>query len=373
MPSPLGDNAISSQLDAAYLDAMFDGARLGIIACNPAGEVISRNAVAVKLFPQLSDESAHVDVLELFRDAERETLSETFETCRTKRESAEFHWVADPDASNSPVFGVWCVPVVSDDGTLHGLSLWFRDISKRVRLQRDAESRKRLNVLGTLAGAVAHHYNNMLCSIATSLEFAANMRTTSAMRRALQRTADAVGRAGEVTQQLLAFAQADHREESYSDLTEAVLYYVDENEQRLAAQNVQLALDWQRIPICPIPREPIRIILENLVQNALEAMPDGGTLRIALAPRGSTHVAVSVIDSGDGIKPGALEHLFEPFFTTKGVLASGVGRNAGMGLAVVHGFVSEMGGRVSASNDSGGGAKFDIILPVPEARSADPS
>ena len=74
------------------------------------------------------------------------------------------------------------------------MSLWFRDITPRVRLHRTLDRQGRLASLGTLSGAVAHHYNNLLCCIATSVEYAINMTTVSAMRRALQRTADAVGR-----------------------------------------------------------------------------------------------------------------------------------------------------------------------------------
>jgi signal transduction histidine kinase len=228
------------------------------------------------------------------------------------------------------------------------------------------KKRERLTTLGELCGAVAHHYNNLLCGIATSIEYAMNMNTMTAMRRALLRTTDAVGRASQITRQLLAFAQADHRASDQADLTEIVLYYFDQTEKRLARHNIELALDWQRIPACPLPREQVIVVLDNLVNNAIEAMPSGGTLTVTLARRDEKSVCVSIIDGGGGMSTDNFEHLFEPFYTTKGELGSGTGRNAGMGLAVAHGLVNEMSGTITASNVPGRGARFDVVLPLPD-------
>jgi signal transduction histidine kinase len=211
---------------------------------------------------------------------------------------------------------------------------------------------------------VAHHYNNLLCCIATSLEYAINMNTLSAMRRALQRTADAVARATHITQQLLAFAQADHRDGDLSDFAEVVLGFCDEHEERLARLHIKLIAEWQVIPPVPVRRDQAFIVLNNIVDNAVEAMPSGGTLTLALARRDEDSVSLSIADSGPGIDPKHMERVFEPFFTTKGALGAGTGRNAGMGLAVAHGLVGEMHGTITASNIPGAGARFDIVLPV---------
>jgi PAS domain S-box-containing protein len=366
MPPHATDNQTSraTRVDPTYLESLFSGARLAIVACEPDGRMLAWNRAAEALFPQLDQQWETRDAAELFPEEDRLVLQAHRDACVDSLEPQEFNWYYDRSATAPIVYAVWWTPVVEENGRLRGLSLWFRDITQRVRLKRTVETRQRLNVLGSLAGAVAHHYNNLLCSIATSLEYASNMTTTSAMRRAMQRTVDAVTRAAEVTRQLLVFARADHRERTYSDLTEAVLYYVDENEQKLADQGIELRLDWQNVAVCPIPREQFGIVLDNLVRNAVEAMPNGGKLVIQIAQHDARHLAVNVTDSGPGIPPGAIEHLFEPFFTTKGVLGSGAARNAGMGLAVVHGFVSEMGGYVSAGNVGGNGARFEVILPI---------
>jgi signal transduction histidine kinase len=242
--------------------------------------------------------------------------------------------------------------------------VWFKDITARLQLRRSMRKRERLTTLGALAGSVAHHYNNLLCSIATSLEFALNMNTIAATRRVLRRTADAVGRATQLTQQLLAFAQADHRMSDLADLTESVLRYFDRNEAELAARGIKLEVDWQRIPFVPVRRDQFTIVIENLARNAIEAMPSGGTLTVTLQRRGEHAVMLTIADSGPGIAPDEMEHLFEPFFTTKGALGAGGTRQAGMGLAVAHGLISEMHGAISVCNAPTGGARFEIVLPL---------
>jgi signal transduction histidine kinase len=198
------------------------------------------------------------------------------------------------------------------------------------------------------------------------VEYASNMHTLTAMRHALQRAMQAIGRTVDITRQLTAFAQADYREADLADLTETLLYYFDQNEQRLAQHHIRLYLDYQQLPIWPVPREHLLIVLGNLVDNAIDVMPTGGCLSVTLARRDEKTVTLSVADTGSGLSPQDMEHLFEPFYTSKGVLGSGCSTNAGLGLAVVHGLVSEMRGSITASNVSGSGARFDIVLPIGE-------
>ncbi len=351
------------RLDPAYLESLFISAGFAIIACNPEGEVVAGNPAAAKLF---ASGGGHLGgpVSMLFPARDREAVEQLVDTVRTTLEPLEFRTRLGGTEADPLQYAVWFTPVLEADGTVRGVSLWFRDITERMRLRRSLKERERLASLGSLSGGVAHHYNNLLCCIATSVEYAINMNTTTAMRRALQRTAEAVVRATQITQQLLAFAQADRREGDQADLTEMVLYFVDENEEHLAQRHIKLLVDWQLIPIIPVRRDQVLVILENIVANAAEAMPSGGTIALTLARRDETSVCLTVADTAGGIEPEHMEHVFEPFFTTKGELGSGTQRNAGMGLAVVHGLVGEMRGTITASNVPGRGARFDVVLPI---------
>lgn len=344
-------------LEASFFERLFDGAGLAILACDPRGRVVAWSAIARELFAERVSGAARTAARELLPEDDRAIFDENFKACIERNEPAEFR-TRFAGVNKSPTdYAVWITP------HQQGAAVWFHDITVRMELRRGVRKHERLTVLGALSGAVAHHYNNLLCSIATSLEYAINMNTMSAMRRALRRTADAAARATRLTHQLLAFAQADYRAGDEADLTETVLYYFDENESRFNERGVTLDVDWKRSAALPVPREHLVIVLNNLVENSLDAMPDGGTLTVRLAPRGETHVCLSIADTGGGIPPDVLEHLFEPFHTTRGALLSGAGRREGMGLAVVYGLIAEMYGTVSAVNVPGG-ARFEVVLPT---------
>ncbi len=360
-PSATEASASPGRLDPGYLESLFQGAGFAILACRPDGEVVAGNTAAARLFGR---RALTGPVSALFPAHDREAVEQLLETVRATLEILEFQTRLGGTEQDPVEYAVWFTPVLEADGTLQGISLWFRDITSRMRLQRALDKRVRLESLGTLSGAVAHHYNNLLCCIATSVEYAINMNTLTAMRRALQRTADAVSRAAHITRQLLTFAQADHQGGDLADLTEVVLHYLDENEDRIAQRGIKLLVDWQVVPVMPVRRDHFWIILNNVVENAVEAMPTGGTLSVTLGRRDETSIALSIADTGHGIEPVHMEHLFEPFFTTKGELGDGAGRNAGMGLAVVHGLVGEMHGSITGANVPGRGARFDIVLPI---------
>jgi signal transduction histidine kinase len=182
-----------------------------------------------------------------------------------------------------------------------------------------------------------------------------------------------VSRASGITQQLLAFAQADYRSSDLSDLTETFLIFFDDVEPSLAQRGIRLRVDWidSKIPCTAVLRDPLRIALGNIVSNAVEAMPGGGTLSVKLARRDADSALITILDSGGGLNEADMEHLFEPFHTTKGVRGSGEARSAGLGLAVAHGLVAEMNGSITAVNVPGEGARFDIVLPVRTQSSSD--
>ncbi|MFH1748418.1 MAG: ATP-binding protein [Planctomycetota bacterium] len=360
------DRSAADRLDQAYLLSLFHGAGFGIVACESDGRVVACNVQASKLLPGAEATESPISVTDLFPPCDRETIRKLLSTCLSTLEPAEFNTrldVGDPEPRD---YAVWITPVLAPAGELRGVSFWLRDITKRQRLQHIVEKGARMASLGKLAGAVAHHYSNLLCSIGTSVEYARHMSTMTAMRRSLQRTSKAVGRAADITRQLLAFAQADHRDENMADLTETVLYFFDQREARLESHRIKLELDWQKIPALPIPREHFQIVLENLTNNAIDVMPDGGTLRVRLARHDHDTVQLSIADTGAGLSVEDLEHLFEPFHTSKGVLASGDTDNTGLGLAVAHGLVREMHGTITAGNIPGSGAHFDIVLPIPK-------
>lgn len=352
------------QLDAAFFERLFTGAGLAVFACDADGKILAWNPIGERLFQGQHGSPQAANLRDVLPAEHRPVLHEHLRMLVDTREPVEFRAHIRAGSAEATEYAVWLTPIFDEHDQLQCVCVWFNDITARLQLRRSMRKRERLTTLGALAGSVAHHYNNLLCSIATSLEFALNMNTMSAMRRVLRRTADAASRATQLTQQLLAFAQADHRMCDLGDVTEIVLRHFDQHEPELARHGIELKLDWERIPFIPVPREQFSIVVDNLTQNAIEAMPDGGALHVALRRRGENSAVLTISDTGLGIPPENMEHLFEPFFTTKGELSTGDAHRVGMGLAVVHGLVSEMHGTISAANLPTGGARFEIVLPI---------
>jgi signal transduction histidine kinase len=232
------------------------------------------------------------------------------------------------------------------------------------------EARK-LESVGRLAGGVAHDFNNLLTVI---LSCAATLEEDLATGRACApEDAESIRVAGErardLVQRLLAFGRQQLLSPQRIDLND-VLHGAEPLLRRVLGSRVRLELALAD-GLWPVrcDRASLERAVLNLVVNARDAMPEGGDLRIATenvarppADRGKggaeTWVCVRVEDTGTGLSPEVRDHLFEPFFTTKGQ-----GKGTGLGLASVHGNVTQAGGRIEVASEPGRGTRFDILLP----------
>jgi signal transduction histidine kinase len=224
-----------------------------------------------------------------------------------------------------------------------------------------------MTALRELAGAVAHHFSNLLGGMLTSIDFALVSSDSTVHRRALERIGASTGRASELIRQLQVFARAQRKDTDLADLTEVMLFFSEAVEPDLSEQSIRLELDLSPVDVYAVPRQSMLEVLNRLAANAREAMASGGVLRISLRQT-DREVIVRVRDGGPGIPPELIDRVFEPFFTTKGELAGGSGRNPGLGLAVVHGLVTDMGGTVNVQSPPGEGATFEIRLPRRKVR-----
>lgn len=258
-------------------------------------------------------------------------------------------------------------PIPAQDGApggpAQGVAIWIVDQTQRKRLAERLAQTEKIASLGTLAGGVAHHFNNILGGVTTFVDFALTSGDVASMRRALQMTAEAASRATKITQSLLSFAEQDSHRTDLADLTEVLLTFAHLVERPLTERQIKLELDLKAVPIVAVEANRMHQALGNLLTNAEEAMPHGGKVRIAL-DRAGDEARVTFSDTGGGIKPQHLALVFEPFFTTKGLLAGGDHANPGLGLSVVHGIVIEMGGRIEVQSKLGEGATFTIFLPL---------
>lgn len=267
---------------------------------------------------------------------------------------------------------VMLAPILDEAGRVIGVSGLVRDITSRKRLESELNRAEKLAGLGWLAGGVAHHFNNLLCGMSTRIDFALESRDSRQMERALRVAADAGGRMAEIVGNLLIFARPHELQLEPVALHEIAAEFAALRKGRLMQTATYFDLNLKPTEPVMINREHFGQVLNNLLNNSVEAL-DGrpGHIRIRTWQEGDS-AKLEFADDGPGLDPAHLPHIFEPFFTTKGAFAGGVGNHVGLGLAVAHAVVHELGGRIEVGGAPGRGAVFTITLPVRRPESAEP-
>jgi len=241
-----------------------------------------------------------------------------------------------------------------------------RDVTKQRSLAAQLEQAQKMEALGRLAGGVAHDFNNLLAIIQMCSSLAAAASTDRPEVAALlDDVLKASTRAASLTKQLLAFSRKQVIAPARIALGPALGDAVDLS-RRLAGSAVTVASEipedlWDVIGTSA----QVEQVVLNLAANARDAMPDGGTLRIAArnVPAGASRVdgpAVEIVvaDTGAGMSAEVMKHVFEPFFTTKQP-----GAGTGLGLATCYGIIEQLGGTISVASSEGEGTTFTILLP----------
>lgn len=261
-------------------------------------------------------------------------------------------------------------------GQAVGMLASFADITEDHKLQAQLLQAQKLESVGRLAGGIAHDFNNLLTVMKGYLELTlAGRGTSGAERDDLLEVSRAVDSAAALTQQLLAFSRKQIIAPVVLDLND-VVRGVQGMLTRLIGEDISLRMSLDdHLGRVRFDRGQAEQILVNLAINARDAMPGGGTLTLETSnvvlddgyerehpgTRAGHYVLLVVSDSGVGMTPETREHAFEPFFTTKAV-----GRGTGLGLAMIHGAVSQNGGRVEVYSEVGHGTSFKIYLPRTE-------
>ncbi|MCU7730110.1 ATP-binding protein [Actinoplanes sp. KI2] len=260
-------------------------------------------------------------------------------------------------------------PLRDEDGTVVAVAATERDMTaQKLALERSARA-ARLESVGQLAGGIAHDFNNLLAIILNYSDFLAD-EVSGPAADDLARIRDAAGRARSLISQLLTFAKREPTEVEIVDLNEVVAE-ADELLSRTIGANIRLVCrpDTGAVPVSA-NRGRLSQILLNLVVNARDAMPDGGTVVIETGiadlsedeagplPPGR-YARLTISDTGVGMTPEVRDRLFEPFFTTKPA-----DQGTGLGLATVYGIVGDAGGHIGVASEPGAGTTFQILLPV---------
>ncbi len=327
------------------------------------GPIIEANGVACAWTGYSREELLDLTITDVFDNSPelrtriiRQLKDQKTMTFTAVLKAQDGHTVAVEDTTS--LFALEGTPVI--------LSI-LHDITNRLRIESELQRMDKLESLGVLAGGIAHDFNNMLTGIVGNIELARTEERQDHARALLDEAGQEILRARGLTQQLLTFARGGEPVRSVQNLA-PILREVTAFALRGSNVRAVMTLSEGLWP-ANVDRGQIGQVFSNMVINADEAMPDGGTLSVAahnvrisepvphpdLVP--GCYVQVDISDTGTGISASDLHKIFDPFFSTKE-------RGSGLGLTTAYAIVRKHGGCIRIASAPGTGTTFSIYLPA---------
>ena len=244
--------------------------------------------------------------------------------------------------------------------------LLAEQMEERAKAEDQLRQSQKMQALGQLTGGIAHDFNNLLTVIQGSADILSRDDLADDRRKRFARAiVQAAENAAVLTSQLLAFARRQPLKPELVDLSELVASMTELLDRTMGER---IIIETSLGGSCPVTvdRNQLQSAILNVASNARDAMPDGGTLRIAVSNMssgsGEPMSGVAISDTGSGMDVETVGRIFEPFFTTKMT-----GKGTGLGLSQVYGFATQSGGDVLVESEPGKGTTVTILLPCSEA------
>lgn len=363
--------------EASYA-TLVEYAPIGVYRSNPAGQFLSVNSALVRMLGH--DSAADVLALDMGRDvyadaAERQRLIDRDTYTDHQYDDVEATWKRKDGHLLNVQLSVRAVRNAA--GQVEYYETFVRDVTEQRLLQQQLAQSQKMEAIGRLAGGVAHDFNNVLTAVFGYVDLLREeLPANSAAQRDLDEVRKASERAASLTKQLLAFSRQQVLEPVVLELNELVEDF-EKMLRRVIGEDVEmrLALGKHAGNVRADPGQ-LQQVLMNLVVNARDAMPTGGTLILETTNADLTeqyaelhqpvvpgpYIMLAVSDTGTGMTPETKARIFEPFFTTKEKH-----KGTGLGLSTVYGIVKQSGGYIWVYSEVGRGTTFKVYLPRVDA------
>ncbi len=371
---------ISRQKDAedrlrkseARYRSLIQGAAYGIYRTTVEGRILDANPAIATMLGYTVGELMSLNMSAVYQSAfDRSGLIERYHSGHSDSLTTEVTW---QKKDGTPIIVRLTARVVEFEDGLNCFEGVAEDITGKRALEEQLRQALKMEAVGRLARGIAHDFNNVLAAILGCSDLIA-MRMTAADPAfdEAQEIRKAAERGASLTRQLMIFSRNQMLEAKLVDLNVSVPEMANML-QRLAGDNVPMRMTMTgtatRVRIEPGQLEQVML---NLIVNARDAMPEGGTIdvlveRVTLDERAvlrhpgisdGAFARISVSDTGEGIHPDQQAQIFEPFFTTKDPA-----KGTGLGLSIVYGIAKEAGGTVSFSTALKVGTTFEVLLPL---------
>ncbi len=347
----------------------------GVITTDTQGYVILINSVAEKLTGWRQENAAGKplqNVFKIINEQTREPCANPVEQVMKTGHAAELanNTVLVAKNGKERIVADSGAPIRDKDSKIIGVVLVFRDITESRKLEREHLKAQKIESIGLLAGGIAHDFNNILNLILGNISIAkiAYQKKSEDVKieEILSNTEKAVHRASGLTQQLLTFSKGGSPVKKTTDIAELVKETISFT-LKGSASKCKFEIPGGLYPL-EIDEGQINQVINNIVINANQAMPEGGVIEVRienvtvgvndpLSLQPGPYVRISIKDNGTGITPDNLDKIFDPYFSTKE-------RGTGLGLSASHLIIRNHDGFINVNSSLGKGSTFHIYLPA---------
>ena len=377
----------ATRANEARYRTLFEYAPAGIVIADPNSYYVDANASICRMLGYTRDELIGLHASDIVAETEFQHIGSTLRELHGKHDHNREWKFRRKDNS---FFAAEVIATMMPDGNLLGI---VHDITERKAAEEDLRhtneslagtvaellnkteelaattqqlwQSSKLATMGELAASVAHELNNPLATLALHAESLLDqLPDGDPNRRPLEVIAQEVERMASLVSNLLLFSRRNHRQISSVDLCEEIVNSLDFVQYHLRSHKIDIVQDCaDNLPTVQADQQQLRQVFLNLITNASDAMPEGGTLtvrsRAGVMAGGQPAVVVEFSDTGTGIKTADLPKLWEPFFTTKPE-----GKGTGLGLGICRRTVEEHRGTIEIETEPAGGTTVRITLPA---------
>lgn len=338
----------------------------GLITTDLVGRIYAFNRSAEEITGLRAGDAIGKSIFDLFGSDIRDRVERSLDAGRKGEISPVQFESSFQDGSGPPRVTAACtiVPLTGKSGVTNGLIVTFQDVTQMKALEEVVRRSDRLAAIGRMAAGLAHEIRNPLGSMSSALQFlqesSARPPEESALMDVVLRESD---RMNSIITNFLAFARpsANGATSGRSNIDVGLalrdcLSLIKHSPEVNDAHEFDFQLPPEPVMI-DADETQLKQVFWNLARNAIQAMPDGGTLSVVLRNDAGRNVTVEFGDTGTGIAPEMLEHVFEPFTSGSG--------GTGLGLSIVYKIVQDHGGQINITSSRGAGTSVSLELPSP--------
>ena len=338
-----------------YSQNIIESLTVGVAVLDEEGKIIGWNRVLEDIFSMKKESVMEERLMDVLGEKNYSAIfpSDTHKGYRLLSEIT-----LDMPSGGKKIFDIIKTPLLDNEMNPYGTIIVFEDITEKISLQQQLLTSEKLASIGLLSAGVAHEINTPLTGISSYVQIL-QKKLSSPHTKILKKIDTQTERVARIVKNLLNFAKNPSESTFFqTDLKESLQSIISLIDYKL--KNLNITLEINLSPLKPIwaQEERLQQVFLNIILNAIDAMPNGGSLSLELSPLDNLAV-VKIADTGTGIEAQHLPHIFDPFFTTKGL-----GKGTGLGLSISYAIIQEHEGRITVDSEPGKGSTFSIYIPM---------